>query len=107
LPDEHRVLDALETAGSACAGWKSAGSLPSQLDENLIECSRTLFTAVTSLDHSGLLQTLVLSHQLVEKLAFAVRDVTACWLQQQQQAQQQQPAAGSSADAPARDWSYM
>jgi hypothetical protein len=78
------------------------------LDENLIECSRTLYTAATSSVQLDLLPSLVNNHQLVEKLASAVRDVTTCWLQQpQQQAQQQQPAEASSADAPAPNWSFV
>jgi hypothetical protein len=87
--NELSVLEALETAVSACAGWK-AGSLPNRLNENEIECIRTLFTAATSSNDDTLLYSLLHSHQLVEKLASAVRDVKLSWLQQLQQDPEQQ-----------------
>jgi hypothetical protein len=89
LMNESSVLEALSTAVSACAGWR-AGSLPSRLNEGEIDCFRTLFTAATSPEHSSLIVSLLHSHQLVEKLASAVKDVTLSWLQQAQQDPEQQ-----------------
>jgi hypothetical protein len=67
LIDESSVLVALETAVSACAGWR-AGSLPSQLDESEIDCICALAAATSSNDDT-LLCSLLHRHQLVEKLA--------------------------------------
>jgi hypothetical protein len=111
LIDEERVLEALGTVVLACAGWRG-GSLPSQLNESEIDCSSTLHTAATSPSYSILRTSLIQGHSMAEKLASAVRDITASWLQQRDQLvqnpeQQQQQTAGSGSDPVAPGWFHM